>query len=42
MHQSLIQWIGDIVEIVLVGSSVSISYVEADEWNYEGISLENT
>jgi len=31
MHQSLIQWIGDNVEVLLADSSVSISYAEADE-----------
>jgi len=37
MHQSLIQWIGDDVEVVLADSSVSISYAGTDEWNFEGI-----
>jgi hypothetical protein len=37
MHQSLIQWIGDSVKVVPTDSSISISYVEADEWNFEGM-----
>jgi len=37
MHQSLIQWIGDDVEVVLAHSSVSVSYAKADEWNFEGM-----
>jgi hypothetical protein len=36
MHQSLIQWIGDTVEVVLGDSSVSVAYVSPDEWNFEG------
>jgi hypothetical protein len=37
MHQSLIQWIGDDVEVVLADSSISISYAGIDEWNFEGM-----
>jgi len=37
MHQSLIQWIGDDVEVVPSDSSVSISYAGIDEWNFEGM-----
>jgi hypothetical protein len=37
MHQSLIQWIGDNVEVIPADSSVSICYAEANEWNFEGI-----
>jgi len=37
MHQSLIQWIVDNVEVVLGDTSVSISYAEMDEWNFEGM-----
>jgi hypothetical protein len=37
MHQSLIQWIGDDVEVVPANSSVSISYAGIDEWNFEGM-----
>lgn len=37
MHQSLIQWIGDTVEIVPADSSVSIAHVGTDEWNFEGV-----
>jgi hypothetical protein len=37
MHQSLIQWIRDNVEIVPADSSISISYAEADESNFEGM-----
>jgi hypothetical protein len=32
----LIQWIGDTFEVVLGDSSVSVSYVSPDEWNFEG------
>jgi len=34
MHQSLIQWIADDAEVVQADSSVSISYVGTDEWNF--------
>jgi len=37
VHQSLIQWIGDDVDVVLADSSVSISYARTDEWNFEGM-----
>jgi len=37
MHQSLIQWIVDDVEVVLADSSVSISHAGTDEWNFEGM-----
>ena len=37
MHQSLIQQIGDDVEVVPADSSDSISYAKADEWNFEGM-----
>ena len=37
MHQSLIQWIGDTMDIVPADSSISISYAEVDEWNFEGM-----
>jgi hypothetical protein len=37
MHQSLIQWIGDTVEVVPGDSSVSVAYVSLDEWNFEGV-----
>ena len=37
MHQSLIQWIGDNVEVVRADSSISISYTRIDEWNFEGM-----
>ena len=38
MHQCLIQWIGDVVEIVATDSSFSIASAEACEWSYEKIS----
>ena len=38
MHQCLIQWIGDVVEVVAVDSSFSIASAEAYEWSYEKIS----
>jgi len=37
MHQRLIQWIGDNMEVVLADFFVSISYAEADEWKFEGM-----
>jgi len=37
MNQSFIQWVGDNVEVVLADSSVSTSYAEADECNFEGM-----
>ena len=37
MHQSLIQWIGDDVEVVPTDSFVSISYAGIDEWDFEGM-----
>jgi len=38
MHQCLIQWIGDVVEVVAADSSFSIASAEACEWSYEKIS----
>ena len=38
MHQCLIQWIGDVVEIVATDSLFSIASAEACEWSYERIS----
>ena len=38
MHQCLIQWIGDVVEVVADDSSFSIASTEACEWSYERIS----
>ena len=38
MHQCLIQWIGDVVEVIAVDSSFSIASAEACEWSYERIS----
>jgi len=37
MHQSLIQWIGDDVEVAPADSCVSISYARIDEWNFESM-----
>jgi hypothetical protein len=37
MHQSLIQWIGGTVEVVLGDSSVSVAYINPDERNFEGV-----
>jgi hypothetical protein len=37
MHQSLIQWIGDMIELVLGDSSVIIAYASPDEWNFDGM-----
>jgi len=38
MHQCLIQWIGDVVEVVAADSSFSIASAEACEWSYGMIS----
>jgi len=35
MHQCLLQWIGDTVEVVFVDSSFSITSAEAQTWSYE-------
>jgi len=38
MHQCLIQWIDDTVEVVYVDLSFSIASVEAHTWSYEKVS----
>ena len=38
MHQCLIQWIGDVVEVVSANSLFSIASAEACVWGYERIS----
>jgi len=38
IHQCLIQWIGDVVEVVAADSSFSITSAEACKWSYERIS----
>ena len=38
MHQCLIQWIGDVVEVVSADSLFSIASAEDCEWGYERIS----
>ena len=37
MHQCLIQWIGDVVEVVAADSSFSIASAEACEESYERV-----
>jgi hypothetical protein len=37
LHESLIQWIENDVEVVPADSSVSISYAGTNEWNFEGM-----
>jgi hypothetical protein len=37
MHQCLIQWIGDTVEMVFADSSFSIASAEAHTWSYERV-----
>ena len=37
MHQCLIQWIGDTVEMVSADSSFSIASAEAHIWSYERV-----
>jgi len=38
MHQCLIQWIGDVVEVIFADSSFSIASAEAHAWSYERVS----
>jgi hypothetical protein len=38
MHQCLIQWIGNVVEVISTNSSFSIASAEACEWSYERVS----
>ena len=38
MHQCLIQWIGDVVEVIFADSSFSIAFAEAHAWSYERVS----
>ena len=38
MHQCLIQWIGEVVEVVSADSSFSIASAEAHAWSYERVS----
>jgi hypothetical protein len=37
MHQRLIQWVDDDIEIVQADDSVSVSNVELVFWEYQGI-----
>ena len=37
MHQCLIQWIGDVVDVVVADSSFSIALAEACEESYEKV-----
>jgi len=37
MHHSLVQWIGDDIEVVPADSSISISNAGTEEWNFEGM-----
>ena len=37
MHQSLIQWIGDTMEVVPADSILSITYSNLNEWNFESV-----
>ena len=37
MHQCLVQWIGDTVEVVSADSSFSIASAEAQAWSYEKV-----
>ena len=37
MHQCLVQWIGDTVEVVSADSSFSIASAEAQTWSYEKV-----
>ena len=37
MHQFLIQWVGDDVEIVQADDSISVAAAEPACWEYEGI-----
>ena len=37
MHQCIIQWIGDAIEVVQADTSVSVALAEPSGWNFEGI-----
>jgi hypothetical protein len=37
MHQQLVQWVGDDVEVIQVDDSVSVANVEQAFWEYQGI-----
>jgi hypothetical protein len=37
MHQQLIQWVDDDIEVVQVDDSVSVANVEPAFWEYQGI-----
>ena len=38
MHQCLIQWIDDTIEVVSADSSFSVASAEAHTWSYERVS----
>jgi hypothetical protein len=37
MHQCIIQWIGDAIEVVQANTSVTIIATDLTGWNFEGI-----
>jgi hypothetical protein len=37
MHQQLIQWVDDDIEVVQADDSVSVTNVEPAFWEYQGI-----
>jgi hypothetical protein len=37
MHQQLVQWVDDDVEVVQADDSVSVANVEPAFWEYQGI-----
>jgi hypothetical protein len=37
MHQCVIQWIGDTIEVVQADTSVNVALAEPSRWNFEGI-----
>jgi hypothetical protein len=37
MHQQLIQWVDDEVEVVQADDSISVAHVEPAFWEYQGI-----
>jgi hypothetical protein len=38
MHQCIIQWIGDSVEMVKGETSLTVAEIEAQEWTYDRVS----
>jgi hypothetical protein len=37
MHECIIQWIGESIEVVQVDASVTIAAADRTRWNFEGV-----